>query len=644
MPQFRPERLVKMNPAAVVHLRFRFDETMVRVTTDPVPNSVGQPTDKTYPATPHLLPLLDDSLKDGFSHILNIVVTSAKVELTGHRQAPTFSFEFNYRDFPLDPRSIKAMAATVAIGLLPDEDFVEGVLGTTSEAKSRGILYPLDEAGNPRPDLSLVVGNVDEVSVHHSDNGSVVRMSGRGNIGLLLDSPFLTKNIEMIDPDKTIVEVVQQILKLHPQFCQYADNVRAVPSDPSKWPGGKIPTLTDSNVAPIQRKKKRKRKSKVIQVGRKYAAKSEKPSNSAHQPAADEISYWDLITQYCFLVGTIPRMEGYSICIYPANSMYHWASEAGRVPNAPTPFASGAVREVNGQPLYVRQLRYGHNITNLEMTRKFNGVTAHVVECISYCTDAADSNYVLRAWYPEDNDLKKLDTPMISRLGPTGTTKTQDVVRVPVKGITDVKRLKAIAESLFHEIMRGEFTGKIETVVPYSFGGSLDDTDLLRCRPGDCVEVVLDASNMSTFDGQATDGQTPVTTDLARLLAMPRDKAVEAVTDRLNGASNIPEVRDSARRLAEHLISAQRNEIATLPQLFYVNNMNFDFNVTGGITIALDFMNYFEARMDNGPPTEVEDRGIWAGGVNQPPMATSKEQQHAAMLDAMRKSYLRGMG
>ena len=499
---------------------------------------------------------------DDLSQIVGVVPKSASVELPGYRQAGQFSIELEFRDLPLDPRVVRALGVAIHLGAVAPHDFAEGMTSAPLLGDSRF------EKGTRRtsiiqttPENIILAGLADSITTEHSSRGAIVRIEGRDLRGILLDTPIPANILQNIDLQKPIDEVVKHITaNLHPSGKGIQVDV-----DASEWPDGTVPKASTQD--------------DVTRVNLDAEGKSLRAQVKGE---AQELNYWDLITRYCFLVGAVPYFVGSRIRIRPSRTIFDVRSAENTFdPNFPTPFAGGQPRNLKppvvskAEQIQFRRLTFGRDIQSLTFERKLGGVKVPVVRCVSYDTSGntrgKDRLLVVQAPPAEKDAARTTST------GAGGKTPQTDSITVKVPGIRNKQRLQEIAEGIRQEIGRQEVGGSVETKSLSSFGGSNQDPDLLRLRPGDPVEFRVDASGMGVFP--------PPISPLTDADGRSFEEQVKEVTSRVGD-----------EKLARVLVSVNRGKTSSLTKQFRVANVRFDWNATSGIGIAFDFQNFVEAR------------------------------------------------
>lgn len=563
--------MTEFYPSVVVNLKLRFDESLTIVANQAAPVSVDQATGQAQiPGAPTLEPLIFQRGVDNASFLLNRVPKKCNVELPGYRQAATFSIDLDYKDLPIDPRTVRAAAVEIHAGTVTPENFSRGIQGPDQFGYRSSILRTRAADGSVNQDTLLMVGMVDEWSTDNDDKGSTVTLKGRDMRGILLDTPIGLDpaNVEAyfndIDTALPIDEVVSKILFLHPAFS----DIRVI-VNPAEWPGGDVPEPWSKDITPRHRKGA---------TGKRAAPRSPPPSEIG------KINFWDLIVRLCYLVGAIPYFKGTDLLIRPTRSIFDQAN-AGTALN-PTPFAGGRPRAVDAPTgdgidpaLRYRRLMYGRDLRSLSFDRKYGGYQRpHVIRvvCVDGDSDKRGQDRLLEATWPPDAMKPGSKTKTATKVGPGGSGNEQEVLNIPITGLKDPKRMQDIAQSVYEEIGRGEMGGSASTPNMASFGGTNADPDMIRLRPGDGVEFVVGTAQMTPTG--------PLVSTLTDSFRQSFAKAVADVRQRI-GDENLSRV----------LVATTRGVIQQLPRFFRVSTVKFDWS-DKGLKIDFDFQNYVVSR------------------------------------------------
>lgn len=578
-------------PSLVVDLTLRFDEALTIVPDVPLITTTAAALDAALdPAlTAQLnaahrqrqradLLILQRGDKNA-SHITSRVPKSASVELPGYRQAGTFNLVFDYRELPIDPRTVRSAAVDVHIGTVKASSFGKGMARANQDGSRESVMRTVAPSGF-NPGTLRLRGIVDDWEVEHGETGSEVTISGRDMRGLLLDTPVGATDpkaaqfvVENLDLSKPVDDVVRQLLSYNPMFSGFNPVV-----DPKEWEGGVIPAPGAAYAAPRHRRGA---------TGQRKGALGTPPGGSGNQ-AVGNVNFWDMIVRVCYLVGAIPYFVGPQLVIRPARGIYaqEAAQEGGLVP---IPFKGSKPREkdaannlpIAGGPLRIRRMVYGRDVASLSFKRQLGGYqrphTVRVVAVDGSSTARGKDRQLEARWPAVDKAKAKVD-----RVAPGGQVKTEEFTNVPVSGVTDPQQLLAIAKGIYEEIGRGELGGSVSTKNLASFGGDNDDPDLLRLGPGDAVELRADTRGVRT--------SPPLVSTYTDAQRRSFESAVAETQRILGGDVN----------LARVIVATARGQVTELQTVFRVGSVHYSWAAASGLKVDFDFMNYVEVRADVG--------------------------------------------
>ena len=137
-------------------------------------------------------------------HSMQITPKRVTVKINDYRTADTFSAEVDYKNFPFDPRLIRALGVTVH---MRDMESLVDAAGKVQQIEPGDNLLP---TGNK--DV-VFQGFADEDSISLDDTSRTVRFEGRDFTGLLADKPFDQGSISMFIP---LNGVIQNLLFSNP--------------------------------------------------------------------------------------------------------------------------------------------------------------------------------------------------------------------------------------------------------------------------------------------------------------------------------------------------------------------------------------------------------------------------------------------
>lgn len=558
-------------PSCVVNLTLKFDDRLTiadDVGAISAQEGLEQPNKAATPKQAQ--PLILN--KGAVSSVVARVPKSASIERPGIRQAGKWSMVFDFAELPIDPRTIAAASVEIHMGTITPSNFAKGMAGRETDGSRLSVLRTLTTSGTPNLETLRMVGTVDEWVVYHNDSGSVAELSGRDFRGVLLDTPINTdpevekQVIDSLDLSQPIHKVVIQILSFHAYFAGFT-----VLANAADWPNGQIPAPGGLEKVPRHRK------------GAKGKRKSGRGTPPGSSNSGGNLSYWDLITRFCYLVGAVPYMDVQGqIVIRPGKTVYDRLAGPADPETNPTPFRGGRTRNRDAESgaaispeLRVRRMLYGRDTESITFSRKFAGPAKPRVVRV-FCWDPnsgkAGGAMVFGLWPPRE------DKPKPTKSAPGKAPAQEEIVNVRVSGITDKEQLTQIAESIFNQTARGEMGGTVSTPNLGSFGGDNTDPDLLSLMPGDGVELLHDVRSLRS-------GAPLVST----LTDHYRKSFAEAVAD-------IKTLLGKDDNIARVIVATSRGQINELQRFFLVTTTKFVWTDESGIKISFDFTNYVVAR------------------------------------------------
>ncbi len=121
---------------------------------------------------------------------LIVIAKSVTVNINDYTQADTFTAEIDYKNFPFDPRCIRALGASIHI-------------------EDRERLFRPDNRLNiiePTDDNVMFLGFADEERIEFDDENRIVRFEGRDFTSLLIDTPNTLKAVDLSRPVDVIIQ------------------------------------------------------------------------------------------------------------------------------------------------------------------------------------------------------------------------------------------------------------------------------------------------------------------------------------------------------------------------------------------------------------------------------------------------------
>lgn len=490
---------------------------------------------------------------DGYTVIGSRVPLKGSFKLPHPREAGQFSLVFDYADLPIDPRLVRALGVEIHLGTVSAENYARGMGGQTdSSGRPLSIIKTRTDQLDPKThragvdlDTLLFFAVADEWDVDHDiDGGSIVTIEGRDIRGILIDAKIPPAKVAKIDLTQPIDKVVVNIIKT---MGIDHDLTFDVVTDKNEWENGVVPSPGDADGLTRVR----------------MGSSGEKPTSApANGGGAGKSSYWDIITNYCELVGAMPQFRGNTLWIRPNKSIFAITSDT----KLPTPFAGGAPRAAGNEQLRVRRMVYGRDLKKLHFSRKFAGKVVPTIRCISFDDRmAGKQRLIFGQWPPVDSLIAQAKSD-------------SEILPVPMYGIRSPARLVEIAKGIYEELGRGETGGTAEARTLASYGGDNADPDLLRLRPMDPVEFVIDKRVLSS--------RSPLVSELANSERRTFAEEVAILTKKLGDAD-----------IAQALVALSRGAIRELLQYYQAVGVQYDWlGAKGGCHVAFTFQNYIVPR------------------------------------------------
>jgi hypothetical protein len=466
----------------------------------------------------------------------------------------------------------------IHLGTVDPADFATGIVTAEADGSRRSVLRTRNADGNPNTETLAMTGIIDTWSTSFDQASAKVSLRGRDMRGVLLDTPInvvpnaVQTLLDSLNLAVPIDQVVTQILRFNPNFDQFNAIANA-----AEWENNIIPSPGLNAAVPRHQRDAR---------GQRAGARAGGGGGDSNN-----LNFWDLVVRMCYLVGAIPYFRGTQLLIRPTRAIYDQA-RAGIDPAIQTPFAFGQVRASDAQTgmaitpaLSFRRMVYGRDIDTLEFERKYAGYQKpRVIRCVSSMTQpgARGTMQAVEARWPTATATSTQgQNARSTRVAPNNSTAQEEILNVPVPGISDPAQLQEIAKAVFEEIGRGEITGSCSTKNLASFGGDNRDPDLCRLRPGDGVEFV--------YDVRANSGINPLISTPGDLQRTPFATQVQELTQRI-GSEN----------LARVIVATTRGLIFQVQTFFRVSNVKRDWTSDKGIKISFDFQNYVVPRFEIG--------------------------------------------
>ena len=382
----------------------------------------------------------DDDDTEAF--VIPVLPKDLRITRNSYRQADSWELTFDANDLPIDPQLVRGGAAEIFLfqvpGITDDQRVVNraNAFDNSANRKRRDAVDDLlldarQEAAVSKftfDNKPAIVGLFDNHSLSFSSSGKWVTISGQDYTDFLLKKqwrPTPSGRARRIPTGRRLDIIMRDILAEADTEGRLSIRVEGI--DPASLPI----------------------------VGAK-----ETRCHRRGIPVQQDTSYWDVLYKLALRHGTICYVRGLDVVVTrPAN-----------------------VHE--GYDRRIKRLTWGHNVSNLELTRRLGKEATPVI--------------VIKATDPETRETILIDFPVgafkkIRQRGGGTTktgkprkmsiTKTEEYQIVPVFGITDRAVLRRAAELRYNLLARGERTVRIST-------RDLQDADgnnLLELETGDAV-------------------------------------------------------------------------------------------------------------------------------------------------------------
>jgi hypothetical protein len=517
---------------AALHVE-KVDGKFVLIAPGDDPTSIGSPQQQKGPQ----------------DHEIIVLPRSANLGHNGPKDGKRLSLEVKFRDFPIDPRTIRSCAVEFYLGTVSADDFSRGIAGETrrvGDAGASGVSFePLhlvpsewtDHNGQTRSNLRFQ-GFVDEWEATFDEDEPIVKLECTDNARLIIGQ-FAPPQLA-IDPALPIDEAIAKYLANFPQFRGLS--VQYLGKNPPKLKGSLGPTAYQPKLGPP-------------------------PKGGS---GASGTTVWDYFVDVTGALGMFVRMEGTTIIVQTPRRFFS-AEQRQDDPYRPRRLAGSQ------STLDHRTFVYGRNLSDVTFTRNFTRFAPFNVEVRSY--DPRRKN-VSVARFPEKKDR-------VTNVNP-GNAADQKWHVLRLDFPMDPASLKAYAQSIYEQQGRRELTVKFDTDNLSSYGRGNEDPDILDMRVGDTIDVQINRSDA----GEHEEFNLPLDGAKLQLLQIER-------TMGLMQKLGYPE--DFARAYA----TAYTNQLGFVT-LYKVRKFGIDWNESDGVKIDVEGINYVLVRANVGNSTGVE--------------------------------------
>lgn len=318
---------------------------------------------------------------------VTVIARDVRVEINDYTQANQFDCEIEYKEFPFDPRTIRAMVVSVHI---------DNILRLQDGPNPTRI--------KPTQENAVFVGYVDEAEIDFDNSSRVVKLKGRDQTALFLDTNVL-RPVPTIFKDPLNV-TLQQVLNQNRIF----NRIRIVKRFEGAWPNpAKFTDNNDSNAAGVNPKKGE--------------------------------NYWELINRIVSQQGLVAYMEINNLIIARPRNLFNEPDRTYMI--------------------------YGYNVSKLSFKRRIGKAKDFNVLALSYTgkqkiqvsIPAQANDPFLKNRYGN----KPIMVPQLDENGKKIGEKIAEPIAFAVKEVSDKNQLISIAEGIFYEASRQQIEGRLET-------------------------------------------------------------------------------------------------------------------------------------------------------------------------------------
>lgn len=374
---------------------------------------------------------------------IHILAKRVTVQINDYTQADTFDAEIDYKQFPFDPRSIRAVAVTIAMedtGHLYDD---------TTNKPTR-----ITPRAAPDADPNVIfIGFADDESITFDDSKRTVRLEGRDNTALLVDRKYLGGPVNLEDPVNVVIESL------------LAELQETVKLDVDNRTRGELPTLAKF-----------------------YDTKHD--TSGKKNPERDE-SYWDLIQRIIAQAGLICYIELDKLVISRPRVLYG-TSNIKR-------FIYGRnVKNLEFKRKIGRRKNFNVAVRSMNLTTK-EVLTAFIPKEATAEWSAETGIPAVEVLIPEVLPSGQKANPD----APPAEGKPAPYISFRIANVNDKDHLIEVGQSIYEELGRQQLEGSLETADMMTWESDASDNsktrkefDILKLRNGTPVSIWIDPKDM----------------------------------------------------------------------------------------------------------------------------------------------------
>jgi hypothetical protein len=373
---------------------------------------------------------------------LDVLARRITVNINDYTQADTFNCEIDYKNFPFDPRCIRACGISI---------FLQDKKNIFKPDNSLNVIEP-----NPATDGTgnvIFMGFVDEETIEFDDEKRVVKFEGRDFTSILIDAKYLVG--KPLDLGQTLDKLIDQLL--HDKDPQTGNDI--------------LPSAHDLKVV--------NRTNTTLPVLKSFFPGFGQPLAGQRNTGKDD-TYWEIIQDLVSRAGLIAFIELDKLVISTPRVLYDKSK--------------------------AKQFVYGQNIKNLEIKRKLGRHKGFnvAVRCLDLNTkevltvrlpEEGTADWAKATGIPNT----RVKVPVINPDGSQGTPKDAPAIAFRVANVNDRSKLIEIGEKIFEELSRQQLDGSFEThemETPYKDGSDDKIFDLTQLRIGTPISIEIDQGDL----------------------------------------------------------------------------------------------------------------------------------------------------
>ncbi len=392
---------------------------------------------------------------DGYTFDVTLIPRSIKWKQGGIKTANTCTITGRYVDCPIDPRVCRSVGVEVLLGCVAEDDMVAAIEHTAPPGAPVLPVNYVGPYGETRTNLrfqgfaktweSELGESEPTFTIEAQDNSMLLHnQQVPPRAGIPVNMPF----------DQAVAQYLAQ------NFVQFVGlTVQYLPST------DKAPALQD-----------------VLAEHVYVPGNGLCPAGCA--AGAEKASVWDFLTDACGMIGHTVRMDGTTLIIQRPRALLA-NSIAQRTDD---PFRS---RTVDGVTFGYRRMLYGRNIKSMRPKRNFGSKQAANIEVRSQGGNGNKTTLIGRFPTSDPNGTANAKQNRLRYAQPGNTQPDEKWEVHTFPGIKDQATLMKIAQSIYESKGRQELEFDIKTKNLGSFGGFNTDPDILDCKTGDTIEVLV---------------------------------------------------------------------------------------------------------------------------------------------------------